>query len=285
MKRFRLSGIKVDRLARGALSRVAVAFIALLAAGCADMALSAPLAPLAAQPETIQPAPTVNPVFAPRERPAEPTPSVVITGTLSSAQLMRDLLREPTPAATAKPAQKIVDVPVFDDSLDPNWSVANSMGMRTFFTDTKHAYNGQVGINVTPQQDFGTLFFTVKQNTREKYGLDRVAGVSLWINSGDQPLNPNDLTVTVVGSNDYVYWRPDDKSVKTDETHFFSESRLIYLGVKNTVPPNTWVEAVVWLDKLPYEPDYKYVTGIYIKNDEWFRRTFYVDQVHLLVVE
>jgi len=157
--------------------------------------------------------------------------------------------------------------------------------VQSAFTDLKHAYTGNVGIEVTPQEDFGTLFFTVEKGAKETYGLDRVLGVSVWINSGDQPLNPNDLSITVVGSNDYTYWVPGDKSVATDSTHFFSESRLYYLGVKNTVPPNTWVEAVVRLDKLPYEPDYKYVTGIYIKNDEWFRRTFYIDQVHLLVVK
>ncbi len=274
----------MKRSALRGLTRVVLVTVALLAAGCAALPVSLSL-PLAPQPSVNAPAPTVNPMFVAQARPTEPAASAVVTRTLSSAQIMRQLLLQPTPAAPVRPRQKIVDAPVFDDALNPNWSVANSIGMRTFFTDTEHAYTGAVGISATPEQDYGKLFFTVKQNTREKYSLDRVVGVSLWINSGDQPLNPNDLTVTVVGSNDYIYWRADDASVKTDETHFFSESRLYYLGIKNTVPPNTWVEAVVWLDNLPYEPDYKYVTGIYIKNDEWFRRTFYVDQVHLLVAE
>jgi hypothetical protein len=263
-----------------AFALVLLVCVAALAAGCASRVLSAP----AALPAAERPAPTVNPMFAQRERPAELTPSPVVSGTLSLTEILRRQLVEPTPVAT-RPMQKIVDVPVFDDKLNSNWTTAHSIGMQSFFTDTKHAYTGSAGIRVTPQQDFGMLLFAVKQNTKEAYGLDRVAGVSLWINSGEQPLDPNNLSVTVVGSNDYIYWRADDKSVELDETRFFSESRLFYLGVQNTVPPNTWVEAVVWLDKLPYEPDYKYVTGIYIKNDEWFRRTFYVDQIHLLVVE
>lgn len=241
--------------------------------------------PLAPQPPLDQPAPTVNPVFAPRERPVELTPSAVVSGTLSYTEVLRSVLVEPTPAATRQPVQKIVDEPLFDDKLSADWSTEQSIGVQAFFTDTEHLYTGNAGISVTPQQDFGMLFFTVKQDARKTYGLDRVLGVSVWINSGEQPLDPNNLSITVVGSNDYDYWVRNDRSVATDETHFFSESRLYYLGIKNTVPPNTWVEAVVWLDQLPYEPDYKYITGIYIKNDEWFRRTFYVDQIHLLVMQ
>ncbi len=272
-----------------------ILFVAILSLGgllaavlSRSRSMSLPLpaqAPMAAQPQVAGPQPTVNPIFAQRPVSAEPTPGAVFSETLSSTQILHNLLAaEPTPLAT-RPVQKVVDEPVFDDSLNPDWSTADTIGMQTFFTDTKHAYAGSAGISVTPQQDFGKLFFTVKQDAKGSYGLDRVLGVSVWINSGDQPLDPGDLSITVVGSNDYTYWRPDDTSVMTDTTHFFSESRLYYLGVKNTVPPNTWVEAVVRLDKLPYEPDYKYVTGIYIKNDEWFRRTFYVDQVHLLVVK
>lgn len=261
---------------------LALTFAAVLAAGCAALPASLPRA---SEPPVVQPAPTVNPAFAPRQTTPAPTSGAVISGTLSTEELVRQLLVEPTPAATSLPAQKIAEEPLFDDTLHPDWSMEQSIGMRYSITQTEKAYTGNAALTVTPLQDFGTLFFTVKKDAKETYGLDRVAGVSVWIHSGDQPLDPNNLSVTVIGSNDYPYWVPEDKSVKTDETHFFSESRLIYLGINNTVPPNTWVEAVVWLDKLPYEPDYKYITGIYIKNDEWFRRTFYVDRIHLLVVE
>jgi hypothetical protein len=261
---------------------VLLAGVMAVAAGCASLPVAAQ--PAAPQAASSRPTPTVNPLFAPQTRPVEVTPTGVVSGTLSQTQILRRIFMEPTPVATVRPAQKIVETPVFDDKLNPNWTTAYSVGMTSFFTETERVFAG-TGIRVTPQQDFGMLLFAVKQNTREQYELDRVAGVSVWINSGDQPLDPNNLSVTVVGSNDYIYWRADDESVKTDETHFFSESRLYYLGVQNVVPPHTWVEAVVWLDELPYEPEYKYVTGIYIKNDEWFRRTFYVDQINLLMVE
>ena len=40
----------------------------------------------------------------------------------------------------------------------------------------------------------------------------------------------------------------------------------------------------LWLDELEFEPDYEYVTGFYIKNNEGFLGTFYIDQVSLLVL-
>ncbi len=155
--------------------------------------------------------------------------------------------------------------------------------MTYFLTDTLHAYSGTVGLSVVPDQDLGRLFFTVRQDAKQSYGLDRVFGVSMWINSGSEALDPGNLSVTVVGSNDYSYWVADDQSVKIDDRHFFSESRLYYLGINRPIPPNTWVEVVVWLDKLPYEPEYKNVTGIYIMNDRGFKREFHIDRVHLLM--
>jgi hypothetical protein len=264
------------RAVRGLVQAVLLA-VAVLVAGCAAM-------PLASQPPVGQPAPTVNPVFLQEERLVEATPKAAVSGSPSRTQILHALLDEQSPEATSRPVQKVVDVPIFDEQLSSDWSTEHSSGM-SFFIGTERAHMSNVGIKVTPQKDFGMLFFTVKQDARETYGLDRVLGVSVWFNSGDQPLDPNNLSVTVVGSNDYTYWVPGDTSVATDSTHFFSESRLYYLGINNTVPPHTWVEAVVRLDRLPYEPDYKYVTGIYIKNDEWFRRTFYVDRINLLIVE
>ena len=69
----------------------------------------------------------------------------------------------------------------------------------------------------------------------------------------------------------------------SDADSSFSETRLYFLDIKHTIPPDTWVEVVVWLDQLIYDPPYKYVTGVYIKNDQGFFNTFYVDHVSLLV--
>ena len=55
------------------------------------------------------------------------------------------------------------------------------------------------------------------------------------------------------------------------------------MHIKRAIPPNNWVEVVVWLDDRIYDPDYTNVTGMYIKNDQGFLDTFYIDDIKLLV--
>ena len=64
----------------------------------------------------------------------------------------------------------------------------------------------------------------------------------------------------------------------------FSETRLYFLGINRDIPPETWVNVEVWLDDLQYDPIYEYVTGFYIKNDEGFGQTFYVDAVRIIML-
>jgi hypothetical protein len=92
----------------------------------------------------------------------------------------------------------------------------------------------------------------------------------------------------VLGSNSYTYWLANDTSVPTDttvtvEAPLFSETRLYDLHINRAIPPGTWVQVVVWLDDLIYDPEYTYVTGMYIKNNKGFLNTFYIDQVNLLM--
>ena len=57
--------------------------------------------------------------------------------------------------------------------------------------------------------------------------------------------------------------------------------RLFYnhLGLNDAVPAHTWVQVSFYLNKLIYDPIYKYFTGFYIKNDAGFRGTVYIDDV------
>lgn len=49
------------------------------------------------------------------------------------------------------------------------------------------------------------------------------------------------------------------------------------------IPADTWVNVVVWLNKLEFDPPYQYVTGFYLKSDVDFRSTYYLDQVALIM--
>jgi hypothetical protein len=204
--------------------------------------------------------------------------------------------RTPAPVATAAPAAEAVataspaptttytEVVVFADVLNPDWLVQNSVGMNYSVRDRTRVHSGTTAIRITPAQDFGMFLFSVKPGATQVVTRADAFEVSLWLNSGDQEVGTEDLAVTVVGSNAQPYWAANDTSVAVDDKQFFSETRLNYLGVNTTIPPNTWVELRVQLDQLPYEPEYTYITGIYLKNDAGFRQTIYLDDVLIRMV-
>jgi len=226
----------------------------------------------AAPPDKSQP-PTVAPVMMTARE--SPTPRPQTTPTLAPTKA--------APASPATPQANLAEVVVFDETLNTNWALDNSKSFKFNLQDTTFVKNGKVALAATPQEDFGTLLFAVKKDAAENYPRNRVWGVSVWLNPGNDDIAPEELALTIVGSNDNKSWVANDASVKTDSAHFFSETRLYYLGVNKLIPPKTWVELIVQIDKLPYDPEYQFVTGIYLKNGKGFTRTFYVDRVALLM--
>jgi hypothetical protein len=239
------------------------------------------------------------PARANQSTPTLPTPTVAglfhaATPTLTAATMSAS--PEPTqamptaaPAATAT-SQPLEEIPIYDEVLNKNWSLANSDGMAFDLTEDRAVSHGSVAAAITPTKDFGRLFFTVRKQSTAAYLRERVLGVRFWLNGGPRGVRTGDLAVTVVGSNKYSYWVEDDTSVKvtgrvTQNLPLFSETRLYYLGINRDIEPNTWVEVELWLDDNKYDPDYTYVTGVYIKNDEGFRSPFYIDRVSLIAIQ
>jgi hypothetical protein len=218
--------------------------------------------------------PTVSAIFDSGQRATLPTATRFPTATRRPTR---------TPGPSAAKTSTITELVIYDDTLDPDWSVDNSWDVKVDLADTSHVYAGTVAAAVTPLQDYGAVLFAVKPEAQRAYPTTDVLGVSLWLNGGDGYLMPDDLTVTLIGSNDYPYWVKDDASVQRDDPRPFSETRLRYLGITQSVAPDKWVEAVVWIDKLTYDPNYNYVTSVYVKNDQGFRQTYYVDRVALLL--
>jgi hypothetical protein len=189
------------------------------------------------------------------------------------------------PIAPSVPRANIIELTVYDEELAPNWTLDNSKDVKF---DLKHAgqiKNGKVALSATPQTEFAMLMFAVRADAQENFPRERVWGVSLWLTGGENEIGPEDFALTVIGSNDFKHWVADDQSVKVDQKTFFSETRLYYLGITRAVPRNTWVELIVQLGKLPYDPDYKFVTGIYLKNDKTFVKPYFVDRVNLLMLK
>jgi hypothetical protein len=244
-----------------------------LLAACVQLG---PAEPAAQAP---QPTPTVAPLFRPAATlPPQPSaPPTTATATPA----------DPTPPPSPTPDPRIAETPIYDDALDAGWSAEHSGDVRFDLAAPASGEAGAKAIAVTPLKDFGTFFLTVREQAGAAYRRDKVLGVSFWL-SGDNAIETSDLAVTVVGSNKYTYWRADDTSVQIDgrvtsDPWLYSETRLYYLGINRAIPPRTWTEVVLWLDDRIYDPGYTYVTGIYIKNDEQFRGTYYVDRVKLLM--
>jgi hypothetical protein len=247
------------------LSHTCLAILALLPLACSSNA----------GPASSGVPPTVAPIFerfVPTEMPdrALDTPDTPETA---------------APQQTAVPRAQIVEMPIYDEALQPGWSLEESHGISYDVQSTARALSSTRAISFTPQIDDGMLYFTVLRQPPQAILNEKLVGLSLWLNGGDMEIGTQDLAVTILGSNAHSYSVPNDTSVVVDDKVYFSETRLALLGFHHAIPANTWAEVLVYLDELPYDPDYKYVTGVYIKNDKGFRQTVHVDHVALLMVK
>ena len=251
----------------------------ILLAGCTSLSPQPPAS------QTSIPTPTVASLF--RDSPTQP-PSIPPKSSTQSLAQPTISAPSPTIPTPTHPTDQIASIPLYDDTLNSDWQVEQSDKVKYNLLSTTYVHGGKTAIAITPTDGWGRFFLTVRKDTRKIYSRDRILGVSFWLSGGANSIGTSDLMITVVGSNKYNYWVADDNSVKIDapvtpEFPLFSETRLYFLHINRSIPPNNWVEVVVWLDDLINDPNYSYVTGMYIKNDQEFIDTFYVDDVHLLV--
>jgi len=236
--------------------------------------------------------PTIAPLFrAPTRIATTPTVAPDQTPTLTLRPTQPALTQPTALPNLLRPAYP--EMVIYSDELNRNWSIEQSTdtqinlwdNTRWFqrFEPTQERTSGATTIAVAPQADFGMLFFTVQPESTEVYEREQVLGVSFWLNSGSNGIATDELAVAMAGSNELPYWSATDRSVFLDDAGAFSETRLYFLKINRTIPANTWVNIVVWLDDLEFDPPYRYVTGFYIKNDIGFRSTYYIDQVALLM--
>ncbi|MEJ2711180.1 MAG: glycoside hydrolase family 44 protein [Anaerolineales bacterium] len=215
--------------------------------------------------------PTVANLFLEEDQDENP----IATATPSKAQESSNPV--PTPAYKT--------FPIYQEGLDQNWAIQRTTDVDVDLFSEQVTHSGKTSLAMTPKQGGNLLLFTVKENASATYARNEILGLSFWLNSGDEGLEPDELAVTVLGSNAYSYWVADDNSVKNVIEPVFSETRLYYLGVNRSIPPNTWVQVELWLNERVYDPDYLYVTGFYIKTDTTVLHTLYIDDVELISVE
>jgi hypothetical protein len=233
------------------------------------------------------PTSTILPFFL---EPATSTPfqtEITTATTIPTRRPKPTVVEDVTPTALVLGDQYTL-LDIYDEQLSSNWTLKDSSNVRIDSKYKGYAYSGLTSLIAKPQGAFSKLQFSVALNAKNSYRRDKIAGISFWVSGKDQIIIPNDLVVTVLGSNDIPYWVTNDSSVTApsqapSDAPLFSETRLQFLGINRPIEPNTWIQVVLWLDDLIYEPDYTYVTGIYIKNDEQFQKTFYIDKVSLIL--
>lgn len=256
--------------------------VSLLLAACTSLSPQPP----AVAPNI--PTPTISSLF--RDPPTKVAGGPTSPITQTAPQPSTTTIAPPTPIAPAptRTADQVAAIALFDDALNGDWSAKSSSKVTYDLASTAVVHGGKRAIMVTPSDDFGQFFLTVRKDALKIYPRNRILGISFWLNGGANSIATSDLAVTVTGSNQYTYWVADDTSVKVDtpvtvDAPLFSETRLYYLHINHAIPPNTWVEVILWLDDQIYDPNYVNITGLYIKNDKGFLKPYYIDDVQLLV--
>ncbi|MCB8977298.1 MAG: LysM peptidoglycan-binding domain-containing protein [Ardenticatenaceae bacterium] len=227
------------------------------------------------------PTPTIHPFFlagSPTPIRVQPTPTEISLDDFSST------LEATLGASLVRPQSEVKSIVIYDDEFNSDWLALEGENIEADFKYTTAVHNGRYSISITPFADFSTQYFVVQQGADQQYLQDKVIAIYFWLNSGDGFLQLDDLAFTMLGSDELPYYTAQDKSAYIDDEFPFSETRLYYLGLNQTIPPNTWVEVEVLLDNLIYDPDYTYITGFYIKNNEGYTHTFYIDDISVLMI-
>lgn len=176
-----------------------------------------------------------------------------------------------------------ITLPIYGDNLDPAWIVRNSPDLRFKLQDGTEPHDGFYAISVSPQEDFGSLYFQVRPDAGVQYLRDQVLGLSFWIYS-EEPLATNDLAVAISGSDDYPYWTATDQSVNlTEYDPLFDAGEAYYLNLNRAIEPETWTRVELLLDDLTYDTNYEYITGVHLKNNADFDKTVFIDQIQLIL--
>lgn len=208
----------------------------------------------------------------------------------------------PQPTQTAIPTA-IPTLPVqtssviYYDGMSSDWDIRSTGTFTTGYTGA--ASSGDRSILFEPALGERVLLFTLKQSAERSFPHDDTLAITFLLTSPDGDIGLQDVAVTVIGSNRYFYWVEGDHSVQNvaspnlpgrlrDDAisnayaDHFPESAIEFLHVARAIPKDSWVPVTVYLPERIFAPDYRYVTGFYIKVDELFDRRILIDDVRVL---
>ncbi|MDJ0752690.1 MAG: hypothetical protein QNJ45_04175 [Ardenticatenaceae bacterium] len=236
-----------------------VFFLLLLSlAGCLEEEESAPPPTVAVIFSTITPLPTITP------RPTTPPP----------------------PTLTPTPTPQLETVVIYDDELAPGWSIDNSQFTFVEPQTTEFIYDGEAALKVSPRIEASSSFYVTLDAAAENlYRKEDIVKLSFYLNPGPEVILPDDLAVTLQGSNEFPFWVEGDNSVQiAGNINPFSETLLVFLDINRTIPEDTWVLIELYPDEREFDPEYEFFTGFYIKNSLGFLQPYYIDRIELTTI-
>lgn len=200
----------------------------------------------------------------------------------------------PTPIPTLPTQTMSV---IYYDGLASDWDIQSTGVFTTGYTGA--AATGSASIIFTPTLGARVLFFTVKQSAERTYLHKDVLGITFQMTSPDGNIGKDDVAMTVIGSNRKRYWIEGDRSVRNvgepnlvgrlkDDaisntySDIYPETSIQYLHVARAIPHGKWVPINNYLPERVFAPDYKYVTGFYIKVDQYFEGRILIDDIRLI---
>lgn len=231
---------------------------------------------------------------------------------LAEFSTLIDFSEQDVQARQVRANERLLAANIYHDVLDTNWTVSSSENSDFAVDDKNEFYLGKQAIAAKLSEPGETLFFHVSQETTDEYRRDQVYGLGFWLYSGTDEIAPDDLSITLLGSNRQPYWSTDDDSLDGQLVATYSETRLYGLDLERPLPPQTWIRIEVILDDLIYDPlyelglvededkarasdedsekdividpDYEYVTGFAIKAENKLTQTIYIDEVQILLL-
>ena len=236
--------------------------------------------------KTAMPTPTTHPFFSPKTKTPPPPTKTPLPPTPPGI----DTAIPPTPTLDLTGIEVIT---IYDDALDQDWAVAPSSGVVYQLQDERNAYTGRNSISFSPAKEGDSLLFRVRPDAARQFPRPDVLAISFWLYAEEDYIRFDDLNVTVLGSNDFPYWVRNDDSANTD-IPTFSQTRRYGLGLNTPIPPKTWINILVFLDQLVYDPnfdeqpvedpEYEYLTGFSIDYVTGFWNTVYIDDVAVFLL-
>ena len=177
----------------------------------------------------------------------------------------------------------ILTITLYSDSFNPNWMLYGAQDEEINPNANTQVHHGLFSIEVTPKKSTSDLYFLLREGTRDLFPRPQIYGFRFKLNPGETPLDLSQLVVGILGgSKESEILDPEELAITT-ELPIIPATNLSIPGSNPIIPPNTWSDVIVWFDDSIPDPVYDYILGLYIRKEQTFLQTFFLDDVQLVV--